>query len=107
MVGVIIGQLFRLQPSPDPDPVFGYFVLGIPLAALFICAAIAVTVLGAWRFWRQQNAMVRGKIHAGGWEILVIMIGSLLVSLKSGVRRVPCVAGNCTQQRKRRSLLCR
>ncbi|EON62125.1 hypothetical protein W97_01344 [Coniosporium apollinis CBS 100218] len=79
MVGALIAQLFRLQPSPNPDPVLGYFVLGIPLAAVFICAAIVVTVLGAWRFWRQQNAMVRGRIHAGGWEILVIMVGSLLI----------------------------
>lgn len=94
MVGALIAQLFRLQPSPNPDPVLGYFVLGIPLAAVFICAAIVVTVLGAWRFWRQQNAMVRGKIHAGGWEILVIMVGSLLVSSVSVYEETwGCVCG--------------
>ncbi|KAK7725988.1 hypothetical protein SLS57_003577 [Botryosphaeria dothidea] len=78
MTGVIIAQLMRFQHAPNPDPRFGYYVLGKPLAVVFIVAAIIVVALGAIRFWRQQNAMVRGKVHAGGWEILAIMAGSLL-----------------------------
>jgi hypothetical protein len=31
--------------------------------------AILVALVGAYRFWRQQNAIARGKIHAGGWEL--------------------------------------
>jgi len=81
MTGVITAQLFRLQRHPSPDPTFGYFVLGIPLASLFIAASVATVLLGAWRFWRQQSAMVRGKVLAGGWEINVIMGGSLIVGL--------------------------
>ncbi|KAF2088104.1 hypothetical protein K490DRAFT_14760, partial [Saccharata proteae CBS 121410] len=77
MVGVIIAQLFRLQHSPTPDPVLGYYVLGIPLGACFIIAAILVAAIGAFRFWRQQNAMTRGKVLAGGWEIYCIMVGSI------------------------------
>lgn len=80
MTGVMVAQLFRLQHAPKPDPHFGYHALGKPLAAVFILSAIAVTFLGAFRFWRQQNAIVRGKVHAGGWEILAIMVGSLAVS---------------------------
>src|ERR1700710_2363122 len=80
MTGVTIAQLFRLQHSYNPEKDFGFFVTGIPLAACFIIAAIIVLTLGAIRFWRQQSAIVRGKVIAGGWEINVIMAGSILVS---------------------------
>jgi uncharacterized membrane protein YidH (DUF202 family) len=79
MTGIVIAQLFRLQHSVSPDPTLGYFVLGMPLAATFIVAAMIVLLLGAYRFWRQQGAMARGKIFAGGFEIYVIMAGSLVV----------------------------
>ncbi|KAL0257498.1 hypothetical protein SLS55_008312 [Diplodia seriata] len=78
MTGVMIAQLMRLQHAPNPDPHYGYHALGKPLAAVFIIAAIAMVILGAFRFWRQQNAIVRGKVFAGGWEILTIMIGSTI-----------------------------
>ncbi|OJD29447.1 uncharacterized protein BKCO1_8000022 [Diplodia corticola] len=80
MTGVMIAQLMRLQHAPNPDPRYGYHALGKPLAAVFITAAIAVLILGAFRFWRQQNAIVRGKVFAGGWEILAIMIGSTILT---------------------------
>ncbi|KAL1631367.1 hypothetical protein SLS54_000126 [Diplodia seriata] len=83
MTGVMIAQLMRLQHAPNPDPHYGYHALGKPLAAVFIIAAIAMVILGAFRFWRQQNAIVRGKVFAGGWEILTIMIGSTIVSARS------------------------
>lgn len=79
MVAVIIAQLCRLGHSPTPDKVFGYFALSIPLACICIGAAILVQILGAYRFWRQQNAMLRGKIHAGGWELNVIGITIFMV----------------------------
>ena len=83
MVSVIIAQLFRLQHAQNPDKVFGFFVLGIPLACVCIGAAIVVLLLGAYRFWRQQNAILRGKVRAGGWEMHVIglmiaLVGSCL-----------------------------
>lgn len=68
-VAVFIAQLFRLQRSSQPDLELGYYVLGKPLACLCVAASIAVSILGTWRFWRQQNAMLRGKVWAGGWEI--------------------------------------
>jgi uncharacterized membrane protein YidH (DUF202 family) len=73
MTGVIIAQLFRLQRARSPSPAFGFFVSGEPLAACFIVSSIVVVLLGAFRFWRQQGAMVRGKVWAGGWEILAVM----------------------------------
>lgn len=69
IVGVLIAQLFRLQHTERPDRELGYFVLGIPLAVVCIGCSMLVLALGTYRFWRQQNAMLRGKVHAGGWDI--------------------------------------
>ncbi|KAI6814229.1 hypothetical protein KC332_g8019 [Hortaea werneckii] len=81
MVGVIISQLYRLQHSPSPNSVYGYYVLGKPLASSFHTSALVVTLVGAVRFFRQQSAMSIGKIHAGGWEVLVICGGMFLLLL--------------------------
>ncbi|KAF2421000.1 hypothetical protein EJ08DRAFT_597951 [Tothia fuscella] len=80
MLGVLITQLFRLQHTYFPDETFGFYVVGIPLGTIFIFAAIVIVLIGAFRFWRQQSAMGRGKVWAGGWEINTIMVGSILVS---------------------------
>lgn len=42
-------------------------------------AAILVNALGAYRFWRQQNAMLRGKVLCGGWELQVTLAVVFLV----------------------------
>ncbi|KAF2186968.1 hypothetical protein K469DRAFT_629751 [Zopfia rhizophila CBS 207.26] len=80
VAGVLTAQLFRLQHTVNPNPNFGFFVLGIPLAATFIAFGLVVLLIGAWRFWRQQNAMIRGKVYAGGWEVTMIMVLSVIVS---------------------------
>ena len=83
VLSVILAQLFRLQHTERPDKTIGYFVLGIPLASVLIGAALVVQLLGTYRFWRQQNAMLRGKFHAGGWELNVIgVIYSVVFSPK-------------------------
>ncbi|KAF2277433.1 uncharacterized protein EI97DRAFT_374682 [Westerdykella ornata] len=81
MTGVIIAQLFTLQRSINPSPTFGFHKLGTPLAAIFVGLAILVLLIGAFRVWKQQNAMVRGKIYSGGWEISTIMLLSLTLTL--------------------------
>ena len=83
IISVIIAQLYRLEHPPNPDRMFGFFNLGIPLACVCIGAAIMVFFFGAYRFWRQQNAMLRGKVHAGGWEVNAI---GLIIAL---VRKCP------------------
>ncbi|KAJ8613187.1 hypothetical protein MRB53_037053 [Persea americana] len=80
MIGVTIAQLFRLQNSGSHDPEFGYFVLGVPLSVIFIVASIIITTCGGWRFYRQQNALTRGKIHAAGYEVYIV---GLVVALLS------------------------
>ncbi|EME79230.1 uncharacterized protein MYCFIDRAFT_143425 [Pseudocercospora fijiensis CIRAD86] len=80
MLGTMIAQLYRLQHSPKPNPVFGYFVLGKPISAILQCMALCMLLLGAIRYFRQQAAMARGRVYAGGWEMWVIVGGMSLVS---------------------------
>ncbi|KAI6857008.1 hypothetical protein KC338_g8237 [Hortaea werneckii] len=72
MVGVAIAQLYRLQHSPSPNLVYGYYVLGKPIACIFHASALGVILVGAVRFFRQQSAMSVGKVHSRGWEVLVV-----------------------------------
>ncbi|KAL8987853.1 MAG: hypothetical protein Q9169_008641 [Polycauliona sp. 2 TL-2023] len=78
-LGVFIAQLFRLQHTENPDPVFGFFVLGKPLSCICTGAAIFTNLVGAHRFWRQQNAMLRGKVLCGGWEVYATILTVLMV----------------------------
>lgn len=80
MLGIYIAQLFRLQHTLDSGSGFGFFTLGIPLACLCTGAAIVIAVLGAYRFWRQQSAMLRGKIHVWGWDMAAIAFAAFSVS---------------------------
>lgn len=83
MLGVLIAQLFRLQQTVNPEPTLGFYAVGVPLATACNGAAVAVVLLGACRFWRQQSALARGKVYAGGWEIILIGLVVLLVGLGS------------------------
>ncbi|EDN07744.1 predicted protein [Histoplasma mississippiense (nom. inval.)] len=68
--GALIAQLFSLQNRQDQDDTpFGFHAVGKPLACGCHACAIAVAAVGSYRFWRQQNALARGKVHAGGWEL--------------------------------------
>lgn len=80
MMGTLIAQLYRLWHDPHPSKVFGYFLLGKPLGVIFQIAGSLVALLGCIRFFRQQNAMALGKVHAGGWELITIAAFSFLVS---------------------------
>ena len=79
MIGVLIAQLFRLQHSSQPDKVFGYHAVSVPLACICQAVATGLAIIGAHRYWRQQNAMARGKVRAGGWEMTVTAIAVFLV----------------------------
>ncbi|KAJ5683624.1 hypothetical protein N7462_006789, partial [Penicillium macrosclerotiorum] len=76
MQGVVIAQLFRLQESGDR---LKFYEAGIPLSVTCHCVAILVALIGAFRFWRQQNAIVLGNVHAGGWELNAV--GLLLFAI--------------------------
>lgn len=84
MLGVLIAQLFRLQHSLNTEPIFGFYGAGVPLATACNGAATLVVLIGACRFWRQQSALARGKVYAGGWEMVVIGLVILVVGFGPG-----------------------
>ena len=83
MQGVLIAQLFRLQrvPPEKTGSKIGFYEVGIPLSVSCHGVALIVAVVGAYRFWKQQNAVSKGKVYAGGWEMILIGILVALVSL--------------------------
>lgn len=82
----MIAQLFQLQSSSPHDPLpaqrLDFSSVGIPLSTAYHGCAIIVAALGAYRFWRQQNAIVRDKVYTGGWEMNVIGLMSIAVRIK-------------------------
>lgn len=81
MLGVIIAQVMRLQHSITPDPVLGYFAVSVPLSSACHASAIAVSLLGAIRFFRYQKEMARGYAVCGGWEIKTVGTLATMVCL--------------------------
>ncbi|OQE02818.1 hypothetical protein PENVUL_c038G01734 [Penicillium vulpinum] len=81
MQGVLVAQLFRLQRSLVEVDRLSFHEVGIPLSVACHCAAVIIALIGAIRFWRQQNAISRGKIYAGGWELN--SVGILLLAVSS------------------------
>jgi uncharacterized membrane protein YidH (DUF202 family) len=69
-LGVSIAQLIRLNEGNT---------VATALAAAFISGSIVVVLAGAFRFWKQQTAMVNGQVFAGGWEMLVIFVVTVAV----------------------------
>ena len=79
MMGVFIAQFFRMQHSAAPNPVLGFYVIGIPLSAILQLFAILVLLIGSLRFFKLQKTMALGRIISGGWEVLVVGGSSIVV----------------------------
>jgi uncharacterized membrane protein YidH (DUF202 family) len=79
MQGVLIAQLFRLQQPNTKVHGLSFHAVGIPLSVACHFVAVLVTLIGAFRFWRQQNAISRGKVHAGGWDMNFVGIFLFIV----------------------------
>ncbi|CAG8945936.1 unnamed protein product [Penicillium salamii] len=80
--GVLIAQLFRLQTAEALADKLGFHQVGVPLSVTCHGVAILVALVGAFRFWRQQGAIARNKIHAGGWELnsVGILLGCIILT---------------------------
>ncbi|CDM27027.1 hypothetical protein DTO013E5_4217 [Penicillium roqueforti] len=79
MQGVLVAQLFRLQRPLETVHRLSFYHVGIPLAVACHAVAVIVALIGSFRFWRQQNAIARGKVYAGGWELNSVGILLFLV----------------------------
>ncbi|KAI9044716.1 DUF202 domain-containing protein [Aspergillus affinis] len=81
MQGVLVAQLFRLQHSTNSHSRLGYYEVGIPLSLTCHSVAILVALMGAHRFFKQQNAVALGIVYAGGWELHCIGVLIGLINL--------------------------
>jgi hypothetical protein len=80
MQGVLVAQLFRLQRPTAKAGHLSFYHVGIPLSVACHSVAVVVALIGAFRFWRQQSAISRGKVYAGGWELNLVGILLFMVS---------------------------
>lgn len=78
ILSVLIGQLYVLQ---EHDAKYGYKEIGRPMATICLVFSISTIILGAHRAWQHQHAVVTGKAVAGGFEITILALGTLLVCL--------------------------
>lgn len=82
MVAIAVAQFFRLEDDLNVHG-FGLYRASKGLAGMLLGSAIAILLTGAYRFWKQQNAMVRGKIWAAGWELHFVGVLMIAVSVLS------------------------
>ncbi|RDW81600.1 DUF202 domain-containing protein [Aspergillus mulundensis] len=87
MQGVLIAQLFRLQ-SAHSSKGLGYHDVGVPLSVTCHCAAMLTAILGAHRFWKQQNAIALGTVYSGGWELNCIAFLTTAITIVTFVLSV-------------------
>jgi len=73
-LGVLVAQILTLQVklNPEAKAKFGFHNVGIPLSCVCHGFAMLIPIMGAYRFWRQQSALTRGKVYTGGWELNVV-----------------------------------
>lgn len=82
MSAVVVAQLFPLRESgTHMDKPVTFAKLAKPLSAMLVAASIATVLLGTVRVWRQQEAMVRGRILTASWETMGIAVLSGAVCL--------------------------
>ena len=56
-----------------------YAELAKPISTLLMGLAMVIVFCGNMRFWRQQDAIIRGKIFTASWEPIVVGIIMLVV----------------------------
>ncbi|KAJ5874246.1 uncharacterized protein N7529_002676 [Penicillium soppii] len=83
MQGALIAQLFRIPQSPSSREYMRFYELGIPLSVTCNCVATMVALVGAYRFWDQQTAILRGKVHCRGWELNCVGLLLFAVAMDS------------------------
>lgn len=59
VLGVVAAQIHKIKDSLDRDA--GHHVAGKPQAYVCHLLAIAIAFVGAYRFFRQQHALIAGR----------------------------------------------
>ncbi|EXJ78298.1 hypothetical protein A1O3_09459 [Capronia epimyces CBS 606.96] len=84
ILGVVIAQVSRIQHvlRPHQEKSLRYLLLGKPQACLCYASACFVLLVGAYRFFRQQNAMNQGFALVGGLSLpcIGVLVGMCLAA---------------------------
>lgn len=105
--GTVVAQLFVLNHKPNPNPTFGFHVLGKPLAVTLISFSIAFSILGWWRWFNWQRNTIRGIVVVGGGEIegvgflMMLVCGAPFISISMWVRWFMGFCGCCINHETR------
>ena len=81
LTATVVGQLFLLNHKPNPNPAFGFHVIGKPLVSTLVGFALLFSILGWVRWFRWQRALLGGSCIVGGWDVEGLAGGMGLVSL--------------------------
>lgn len=81
--GILVTQLFRLPRAllPSSPIVSEFYRLGKPLGYVSTSIALVVILVGGFRCWQQQQYMISGQIRSCGWEVWLVLLLTLGVSL--------------------------
>ena len=77
--GVIVAQLFRLNTTDDGSQTSLTLKIGKALGATTEAIAIAVLLVGAVYFMKQQHGLMRGVIVSRGVDVLGMAIVSFVL----------------------------
>ena len=80
-----MAQLFVLNHKANPNPSFGFHVLGKPLAATLVSLSLGLTLLGWWRWYNWQRNTMNGVCVVGGWELEGVLFVMMLVGFFSPI----------------------
>ena len=78
--GVVIAHMSQIQCTvhPNREREWKYYILGVPQGCICQGVAIIFVAIGAVRFFKQEQVMMRGRVRTNGWE-LWLAVGFLFV----------------------------
>ena len=71
MIAILIAQLYpqKLEGGQPPSGGVSFERMAKPLSASLVVGSILIVICGAFRFEREQNAMIKGFIVTASWEV--------------------------------------
>ena len=75
MSSVLISQYYTLSINSITPGTLGAQNIGVPLGCAFLIWGMVINIIGAVRFLRMQNSMLRDKAIIGGWDLLLEGLG--------------------------------
>lgn len=82
--GVIIAQMSQVQRAvhPDRERQWKYYILGVPQGCICQGVAILFVVIGALRFFRSEQALLRGRARTNGWDLWLAVCLLFVVGIR-------------------------